>query len=52
MELDEQPVKRRFMVVNGKIALNPYETDIAWMDLVSVGDMIVANSHGAQFNLT
>lgn len=40
------------MVVNEKIALNPYETDIDWMDLVSIGDMIVCNSHGAQFNLT
>ena len=40
------------MIVNGKVALNPYTTDIEYMDLVSIGDMIVANEHGAQFNVT
>ena len=40
------------MVVNGKVALNPYERDIEFVDLVSIGDMIVANEYGAQFNVT
>ena len=40
------------MVVNGKVALNPYTTDIECMDLVSIGDMIVANEEGAQFDVT
>ena len=40
------------MIVNGKVALNPYTTDIEHMDLVSIGDMIVANEDGAQFDVT
>ena len=40
------------MVVNGKVALNPYTTDIECMDLVSIGDMIVANADGSQFDVT
>lgn len=40
------------MTVNGKVALNPYTTDIECMDLVSIGDMIVANEEGAQFDVT
>lgn len=40
------------MMINDKIALNPYETDIDFMELVSIGDMISANMHGAEYNLT
>ena len=40
------------MVVNGKVALNPYTTDIEFMDLVSIGDMIIANEEGAQYDVT
>ena len=40
------------MIVNGKIALNPYETDIRFMELVDIGDDIVANEHGEEFNLS
>ena len=40
------------MVVNGKVVLNPYTTDIEYMDLVSIGDMIVTNEEGAQFDVT
>ena len=40
------------MIVNGKVALNPYTTDIEYMDLVSIGDLIIANEAGSEFNLT
>lgn len=40
------------MIVNGKVALNPYTTDIEDMDLVSIGDSIIANEAGSEFNLT
>ena len=40
------------MIVNGKVALNPYTTDIEYMDLVSIGDLIIANEFGSEFNLT
>lgn len=40
------------MIVNGKVALNPYTTDIEYMDLVSIGDLIIANAAGSEFNLT
>ena len=40
------------MIVNGMVALNPYTTDIEYMDLVSIGDLIIANEAGSEFNLT
>ena len=40
------------MTVNGKVALNPYISDINYMDLVSVGDEVVANAEGSQFDIT
>lgn len=40
------------MTVNGRIALNPYETDINYMELVNIGDDIEANEQGEEFNLT
>lgn len=45
-------VERGCMIINGRIALNPYTTDIEFMELVNIGDMIVANAHGEEFNLT
>lgn len=40
------------MVVNGKIALNPYTTDITYMDLVSIGDKVVANESVEEYQFT
>lgn len=40
------------MIINGKITLNPYTTDIEFMELVNIGDIIVANAPGEEFNLT
>lgn len=40
------------MIINGKIALNPYVTDIDWMDLVAIGELVEANEHGEEFGLT
>lgn len=40
------------MEVDGRFALNPHDIDIDSLDLVSIGDMIICNSDGAQFNLT
>lgn len=40
------------MIIDGKIVLNPYVTDLDFMELVDIGDMIVANAYGEEFKLT
>lgn len=34
------------------VALNPYVKDLDLREMVAIGDMIEANQHGAEFNLT
>ena len=40
------------MIIDGKFPLNPYTKDIDFMELVDIGDMVVATEHGTEFNLT
>jgi len=40
------------VIINGKIALNPYTTDLDFMELVSIGEYIQATEGGEEFNLT
>lgn len=40
------------MIIDGKIVLNPYTTDLDFLKLVDIGDMIVSAVDGEEYNLT